>query len=308
MTDKTFGNLKKRILDLLFEYDSDSDTVFVADGDRELISSRIPDAVNTALVRMYESLPFGVGESIQRLFCARDAVYERQMENGDNKELCLSAKNSEKAVFFRYFGKGNVVFTPVGDGREVSIECNGSGSLSEMRKIIFLEGTDFYGVTVDGSLKVYDFTVCDSSCFENEGAICSYTEKSFELPVDAQQIIFMENSGVEYDLDRTRYKGAYAFIPASMCEKDSLCVKYRKKAPVITKATSDAYVFDLSQLCFEALVVLAASEVCRQEDAALHTRLVYKYNDLCEAFYTGGIKRKRNTFFATSGKRRWLHG
>ena len=29
-------------------------------------------------------------------------------------------------------------------------------------------------------------------------------------------------------------------------------------------------------------VCLAASEVCREEDAAKHTRLVYKYKDLCE--------------------------
>ena len=59
MIDSTYGQLKRRILDCLFEHEiSEGETICVDDG-KNAACLRMADAVNACLVRMYESLPVG---------------------------------------------------------------------------------------------------------------------------------------------------------------------------------------------------------------------------------------------------------
>ncbi len=80
---------------------------------------------------------------------------------------------------------------------------------------------------------------------------------------------------------------------------DRLTLLYKRAVPRIDGATDDGFEFELEPLAFEALICLAASELCRMEDSALYAKLIYKYRDLCEGFYEiESSARKRNSFFA----------
>ena len=88
-------------------------------------------------------------------------------------------------------------------------------------------------------------------------------------------------------------------IPSWFCHgADSVLILYKKFPPEINEQTDDDFVIELSPIAFEALTYLCASELCRQGDSELYSKLIYKYRDLCEAFFSYGENAKsRNGFF-----------
>ena len=110
------------------------------------------------------------------------------------------------------------------------------------------------------------------------------------------------------ELDEREYytENGWGFIKRSECENQmGVSVEYTKMSPVVSSATESDFVLPLTPLCFEALVCLAASELCREQDAGKHTKLVYKYNDLCEGLREHNDRIRRNAFFGIQRKKRW---
>lgn len=215
MTAKnSFGYLKKRILDVLDEYYTAENTVFVADGNRDILEKRIPDAVYSSLVRMYES---------------------------------VSAEGNCKTVLEMY-----------------------NGALPE-------------GISLPDNCEV------------------------FSLPQDFERFIYVEAGGKKLGLSRIYFKDGFAFINKNeLSGEKKVFAEYKKLAPIIDENTADTFVFDLSQIAFEALICLSASEICREENANVYTRLLYKYNDLYEGMCAMALPDNgRNTFYKDSKRRRW---
>ena len=95
-------------------------------------------------------------------------------------------------------------------------------------------------------------------------------------------------------------------VPCKKAKKLILVGDHKQLAPVIDENTEDTFVFDFSQIVFEALVCLAASELCREEDANIYTRLLYKYNDLYEGLCSKTLSgSSRNTFYRQPSRRGW---
>ncbi len=98
-------------------------------------------------------------------------------------------------------------------------------------------------------------------------------------------------------------KGIASAVYSAMCEL-SVNTSHFSDVPVIDDNTSDDLEFETDKCAFEALVCLAASRLCTENEASLYTRLLYKYKDLCEGLFE--IKKDasaRNSFYAATGKR-----
>lgn len=305
--DTTYGNLKKRIFDILDEYSSSDDTVFVADTDKNIIASKIPDAVNSSLVRMYESLPFGKGTSFQRLNFLRPIYYDREgVPSGDKSRIEFYTPVSAISMFFRFFGSGNISIFDKDNTLAARMSCSGSESVSNERKQLSVAGAGNYTVSISGNMKIFDFAVYENDGKVNIGGLCAPDFASFGLPDDMQRLISVSAGTEEVGKDEFFIENGWGFIKKSECENcTGVSVTYTKKAPVICESTEDAFIFPMSPLCFEALICLAASELCREQDAGKHTKLIYKYNDLCEGLRENEIRAKRNSFFGCSQKKRW---
>lgn len=306
MSEKTYGTLKKRVFDLLFEYAPSDDTVFIADTDKQLVSSRMPDAVNSSFVRMSESLPLWTKTSIQKLHDFKKVFTYNGICDKDNP-LEFELTVDRIGVFFKFFGKGNVIFSDMDGNPVLTIECEGSGSISCHKSV---ENTDYTGtcrVYTDGNLCVKGFAVYENDSELDEKSLCAFNETSFELPEAFDRLVSIEASSGKINRDKIYVCDGYGFIGSDLCRgENELCIEYKRKPYTVDAQTADDFVFDVTHLEFEALVCLVASELCRDENADLYARLVYKYNDLCEGIRSCNVSKKgRNTFFGAKIRRRW---
>lgn len=213
-TNNSLGYLKKRILDVLCEYYTDENAVFVSGGNRNILEKRMPDIISSCLVRIYESVA----------------------EAGNCKTM----------------------------------------------------------------LEMYNGALPDGMIFPDSCA-------AFSLPQDFERFICVEIGGKKTDLSGICTKDGFAFINTNeLSGERTVFAEYKKLAPVIDENTADTFVFDFSQIVFEALVCLAASELCREEDANIYTRLLYKYNDLYEGLCSKTLSgSSRNTFYRQPSRRGW---
>ena len=204
ITKRNLAYIKKRIFYCLDEYGID---VSVTDGNRDVLSERMPDAIMSALVRMYESLPMPECEYVSYVMDASKI----ETENVSLPDGC--------AAFSLPSDFGKLIYIILPDGRRV-------------------KGDDV--VTV----------------------------------------------------------GGFGFVDPRFCnDGEKVVAVYRRGVPD-TEGKTDDFELELSPLAVEALVCLAASELCRDEDASLYARLIYKYKDLCEGFYQlDSAAAKRNGFF-----------
>lgn len=77
-----------------------------------------------------------------------------------------------------------------------------------------------------------------------------------------------------------------------------------ENVPFIDDDTSDNLELEMPPCAFEALVCLAASKLCTENEPSLYTRLLYKYKDLCEGlFEIQKCTRSRNGFYGAVKKR-----
>lgn len=199
MTQKrNLAYIKKRVLACLDEYDGDGEQLFVTDGNRQMLESRMADALTSSLVRMYESLPMPTFEyTVYSVDDGKGTVFEMPKDFG--KLVCVLTRDGEKLT-------------------DAEVDFS-----SETARV--------------SSLKV--------------------------------------KSG------------------------DRLTLLYKRAVPIIDNSTDDSFELELEPLAFEALICLAASELCGTEDSALYAKLIYKYRDLCEGFYEIETSaRQRNGFFA----------
>lgn len=193
--DYTFGYIKKRILDALLEYVTNDKEYLVTDDTETVFDDRFPYVVSSCLVRMYESLPIGVGE------------------------------------------------------------C--------------------------------------------QGDIQKDAEKTFAvLPCDFARLVKITVSGVDVTNKAYVSEGRVYFSARGFEAGENAHITYKKQPPEITKDTSDEYILSLMPLALEALVNLSASELCTAGDSDAYTRLVYKYNDLAEGFFSANDRKvPRNGFY-----------
>lgn len=306
MSEKTYGALKKRVFELLYEYSSSDDTVFIADADKQLVSSRMPNAVNSSFVRMNESLPLWTKKSVQKLIKLKKVfTYNGICDKNNPLEFEVTCKKI--GVFFRFFGTGNVIFSDADGNAFMTIECEGSGSILCHKSAENVDYTGLCCVSTDGNLCIRDFAVYGGESFLDEKSLCAFNETSFELPGDFDRLVCAESNAGKIICDKIYVCDGYGFVSSDLCSGEAeLCIEYKRKPYTVDEQTADDFVFDVTHLEFEALVCLVASELCRNENADLYARLVYKYNDLCEGIRSSNsTPRGRNTFFAVRTKRRW---
>ena len=303
--DTTLYSLKKRIFQLLDEYSTSSDVVYVADSDKNFLQSKLPDAVNSAVLQMYESLPIGSCRSEVRLCRPVIIAYDKGFPQGEKECASLYIPKCSLIIYFKYFGSGSIVFE--NDKNEVvcSIQLNGDESLKEARKSVLLPEDGNYFVYADDGISVRDFTIYEDDGRTKQELCCQKGKASLELPENFGKILFAFADGHPIDKELIEVCDGFAYLPTSECENASSVVfHYRKAVPVIDEATPESFVFDLAPLEFEALICLSASFLCREQDAGKHTRLVYRYNDLCEGLKAvTSFEKRRNSFYKMTEKR-----
>lgn len=77
------------------------------------------------------------------------------------------------------------------------------------------------------------------------------------------------------------------------------------KAPFIDENTQGDFEIQLEELSLEALICLAASKLCSENESSTYTRLLYKYKDLCEgAFEIDADRNTRNSFYVAKDRGR----
>ena len=300
MSNNTFGYIRKRILDALSEYTDDSCFVLTSDTDKASLSGRIPDAVTSSLVRMYESLDMGVARGY---FDATKFIPVSYIRTVSEKSTQFETDINEAALVFLCSGRGSIIIT-----NEVGEECErivheGGSEIVRRSLFVTLSGKR-YNVYTEGFITVRDFTVYEKKKGVDIMAYAPFGFMSICLPKDFSSFEKIMSDRKEIFPEDIEMSEEYAYIPASFEMSGNLFAVYRKKSPVISSDTDDEYSFDLSPLAVEALIYLSASELCRENDAQRYTRFIYKYTDLCEALRTPS-RVKRNTFFTRARRMRW---
>lgn len=306
--DTTFGNLKKRVFDILYEYTSSTDTVYADEGDKLLITSKIPDAVNSSLARIYEGLPVGRAKACQRISRPDTVFCHEGLHFSKESFTQFYTDCADVGLYFRFFGSGSVTFSYEGGNTVAEISCDGGESVSVMKTTLSLGKSGTYRVAVTGNLEISDFTVYENDGTLKAGSLCGKDKAGFELPEGFGRILRAFCGEKEINADTIVISDGFGFINTYDCTGyGSIDIEYQKKADIISSDTSDSFTFDLEPLAFEALVCLTGCEVCREQDAAKHTRLMYKYNDLCEGLrnISGDKKANRNTFYKAGTRMRW---
>ncbi len=209
----TYGDIKRRVLNCLEEENGHDGEYLCDKSDYAGICERMPDALNSAYVRMYESLPEGKTKRLCRPICVPRDLQEQ-----------FPPENYKFYVLPADFGKLDAIYLSDG-GRVLASEA-----------------------------EIY--------------------ENYLVVPVETV--------------------GEATYVMAG----------YRKKAPVFSLETEDTEEICESPLFIEALCCLTASELCSSGDSAIYARMVYKYKDLCEGFFSADTnKRSRNSFYAAKGRK-----
>ena len=301
MSDKTYGYIKKRVLCALDECADYSSYVSVSDTERDVIVSRIPDAVNSALIRMYKSLPIGQKKASFMPFRPDAVVYRKRIEK---EEYSFDTDKKNVAAVFDFCGSGSVEITDK-SGNVCSLEvCEGDGRI--MRKAYFCTLSEGgYTVKVHGFLALFDFTVYEACENVEIDAYAPCGWASIELPEDFSECEEVLSCGLREDKSLVYDGGKYAYFCLGNCGAgNTLDIKYRIKPPFITSDTAEDFTLELPDIAIEALICLTAGELCKEGDSVRYTRLIYKYTDLCEGLRVsegGG----RNSFFKNFRKKRW---
>lgn len=298
-TNNTLGYIKKRILDTLGEY-SGTNAVFVSDGNREVVVSRIPDAVNSALVRMSESLPIGTLQALVRI--NRHETAECVLKNGN---VCFTVNGDGAAIVAGYFGSGELYVENSQGERVFETECNESAERIYKRAVFAVESGEEYTLKHSVSLDIEDVAVYEADALDDENKYAPKGYYTAKLPEDFDRFISVRNGSRELNTF-AEVVGGFAIFEKDDCESaDTLNVVYKKKTPVILEETDDSFILQFSPLAIEALICLAAAELCREDENALYSRLYSKYLDLSEGLHKSyPANRRHNIFYMTNHGRR----
>lgn len=296
--NKNYGYIKKRILDAIDEV-ACTNEVFVSDGNRQVLLSRMPDALNASLVRMYESLPIGT----KRVLFHVNKFKNIAQKDADGSYF-FSANGNNIVITCGIFGTGKIY---VSDGIDTcEFQCNGTSSLSFVRHSVNTQKGKNYTITSDQGLTIQSLAVYEIGTQQDLDAFAPDGFCSVCLPDNFDS--FLSVNGRELsEKNAVNVCGSYAYFPVGECESNSVInAVYAKKPPVISESTEDSFEFDLSSLGIEALINLSASELCRENEAAMYSRLFYKYCDLAEGLHSSCVKsRRENRFYRDLSKRRW---
>ena len=167
--------------------------------------------------------------------------------------------------------------------------------------------TDRLSDIVSGCIVRMFESLPESKCRRSE-KILSHTNGlcKVEVPSDLSILQGISCLGTKIPLGLVSESQGYYVFPCSFAKgTEEVMITYRKKAPRVNKDTADDFIFEFSPLFYEALICLCAAELCREDDSGLYTRLVYKYNDLTEGFFSSCDREiNRNAFYKFRG-RRW---
>ncbi len=305
MSDKTLGKLKKRVLETLGEYIDVSDGVVICDGDRELLLSRIPDAVSACLHRMYESLDIGRKRSAGLVY-RKNCIYYHPAKTAAGESMEFESGSGYIGIYFRYFGSGTVNLYSESADIVQSLICEGDGTEREMRCTVNVTESGKIRVAAEGNITVNGFTAyADADKFPTD-ALCENSEDSFALPSDFGRLISAECEFGEVDARLVRTYKNVGFAPGFLLRGAFLVeFEYKKCPELITDGSPDTLCFEMPPLAFDALVYLTAAELCREGEADIYTRLIYKYNDLSQALMRRYEKGRRNSFYRQKRLKRW---
>ena len=298
MADKTFAYLKKRIFDALDEYVG-QECENISGGYADVIMEKLPDAVRSSLVRMYESLYIGVKN------CTLPIIRPKLIAKCESfcKNIDFVAESEKTGVLAECFEDGRIEIYSE-DGRCIcDTEISSSGQMTKHRLLIPTAAGEKYSLKASKDVSFYGVCIYDGRNIPTADAVPEYGYDVVCKPSDSGEIetAFCNDTGV--DTRTFTYCKDFVFVPSRLVNGCGfLNVTYRKKAPGLSEITDDGYTFDLCDLAFEALVCLAASELCRQEQAGIYTRLLYKYSDYAEALYSGKQGKVRNTFYKRNGR------
>jgi len=305
MSDKTLGKLKKRVLETLGEYIADSDGVVICDGDRELLLSRIPDAASACLRRMYESLDIGRKRNLGLIY-RKNCIYYHPAKIKGDESVEFECGIGSLGIYFRYFGSGKVSLCYENEDAVADIECEGDGTAREMKYTVNVIRAGKIRFFTRENITVSGFTVyADADLFPTD-ALCENTEDSFALPSDFGSLISAECEFGEVDAKLIRTENNIGFAPGFLLRgAEQMAIEYKKCPELITDESPDTLCFEIQPLAFDALVYLTSAELCREGEADIYTRLVYKYNDISHALMRRYERGRRNVFYRQKRLKRW---
>lgn len=302
----TFSYLKKRIFSAIDECcDATEENLNVSFEQKDLCE-RLPDAVFSSLVRMYCGFEeIGKESKMTLLYNPSLIAFSKSVGKNAKENISFSSDSGNIAIYFKFFGSGELIFENEGGEVLESILLDVNGTFENIRQFVKIPRDEKVYVRCEGDCKLADFAVYERAFFPDVGAVTPKGFVSFKLPEDCFSVEKIHPYGKEELQDIFFTHGNYGFIDEKCVpQREFVLLTYKKRVPKIDGDTSDDYAFDLSPLGFEMLVCLSAAELCRESEQSLYTRLLYKYKDLSEGMYTSsGVERRKNSFFSKRIKR-----
>lgn len=303
--NKTLGFLKKRILDTLDENSAILSGKVVADTNTDVLLKKMPDCINASLSRMYESLPVKNEKRVMKLYKPEIVFYCESFCNGQGKAYEFEKAITKAAVISGFFGSGSVSFVDENDNicKEIALD-NTKGELEYLRQSFEFD-TPVNKVIFSSDISLKDFTVYKNDDSLEGQMIPPYGFVSFKMPERMKELKAVMLEGAKnIPLFRVITANEAGYIKS--CNDDYVFIEYKKSPCFIDETTPDEYVLELEGCAFEALVCLAASELCGPDRQGTYSKLLYKYLDLSESLYTNKPGHLlRNSFYKKSAEKRW---
>lgn len=304
----TFAYLKKRIFSAIDECRDMTEQSLDEDFELKQTSEKLPDAVYSSLIRMYNGFEkIGKASGMTLLYSPELIAFSKSVGKEREENVSFSSSSGNIALYFIQSGSGELVFENENGEILESILLNLTQDCGSVRQFVKIASDEKVYVRSEGNCKISDFAVYERAFFPDINAVTPKGFVSFKLPEDCLAVEKIYQYG-KNELSEIFFEHCgYGFVKEKyVSQREFVLLSYKKKVPKIDSETSDEYVFGLSQLAFEMLVCLSGAELCRENEESLYTRLLYKYKDLSEGMYTSSSVERRKDGFYSKGRKRGI--
>lgn len=305
----TLGDIKKSVYKCLDEYSINGKVHSNLDGAGRDFENRIIDSINSNARRVYFSL---VKNTLSENFIFSmpnilSSVNSFSVSSGQSQSVTIP--DGSGAASFMYCGKGSVSFCDASDNviKTYSL-LSEYGCLTNFKDFIpgsvsYIKFSSSDSFTIK-HLRIYDSEI--SSGIMDKSMIPDGRYLYCKLPDNFAGIKTFKSLNSNSVLnDIFSFDDTRLFCPEKYAGEYK--IEYFAYPPAFSEFSSDNEVLYLPPIACTAVIYAVAADLCFNEDSSVYSKLIYKFQDICNNCYSsaGLEERKRNSFYSTASVKKF---
>lgn len=304
----TLSEIKDAVFKALDEYSIGGKLADRTSGSLADMDARFTEALNQSIRKVYLSLsrrPLKINLS----FTPHELLLECKRESlphGEKKRIPLTFGAGSYSVC--YTGGGKLSFYDGEENLLKELTLDSLGGVFCTDKDFLPEGTSFAEIVSENGLIIEYFKIYSDSFIPYDKSDPSLLPDGKYLycafPAGTTEICNVFSGNTPFPCDLFTYGGGCIF-----CEEKyagSYTVEYFCYPPKILETDMPDTPIDLSPTACTALIYSTAAALCSKEDGELYTKLMMRYQDICQNRFPASHTKTKNSFYSggTFGRRR----